>query len=569
VSDGTSAPGRFGNYVVERRLGSGGQADVFLARDVVLRRSVALKILHPSGDDAANLRAVEEARLIATLDHPGIVRVHHVERVAGVWAIAMEYVDGGSLETRVEGGGAMTVDAGLRVVAAVADALEHAHRIGVVHRDVKPQNVLLTRAGHVKLADFGLAMLRGRPGPAAAVGTPSFVAPEVWLGQPPGPASDLYALGATLVYLLGGGGPFPSARTVADIRNAHLRQAPAIPATVPPPVRALIERCLAKAPADRFASGAALATAAQDVRADLAGERAPRPRAVGTVPPAPAGRDLEHAVADLPPFADARSGLAAALTAGTPVVILAGSRREITARVARTSVAAIASRFTVAARCRLAGAGPLLAAAVARPLRIAASTGPRWSDAVLAAVQPAAPVALHAIVEVELERALTQGEIHDLRHLARCAEGRAVHVVVTCDPALAEQVVIAFAGAGLGYLVRVVRIAEQTAAHVREHVLLWTRHCSDGGVAWTPDALALIAHLVLAEGCDLDRLLHNAVAIARAARMPLVTSWCVTGGAAHPEPLAGPADIAEGWRSRPHTWPSPDALAALRRARHR
>jgi tRNA A-37 threonylcarbamoyl transferase component Bud32 len=567
VTDGSSGPGRIGNYVVERRLGSGAQADVFLARDVVLRRSVALKILHPSGDDAANLRAVEEARLIATLDHPGIVRVHHVERVAGVWAIAMEYVDGGSLETRIQRGGAMTVDAGLRVIAAVAEALEHAHRIGVVHRDVKPQNLLLTRSGHVKLADFGLAVLRGQPGPSQPVGTPSFVAPEVWLGQPPAPASDVYALGATLLYLLGGAGPFPTARTVADIRDAHLHRAPAIASTLPPSVRALIERCLAKAPAGRFRSAAALATAAEAARAELAGERTPRPRAVGTVPPEPESRDLELAVADLPPFADARSGLAGALTAGAPVVVLAGGRREVTARVARTSIEAIASRFTVAARCRLAGEQPLLAAAVARALHIAASSGPRWSDAVLAAVQPAAPVAQHAILEVELDRALTLGEIHDLRHLARCAEGRAVHVVVTCQPALADQVVTAFAGAGLGYLVRVVHIADQTAAHVREHALLWTRHCTDGRVAWTPDALALIAHLVLAEGCDLARLLHNAVAIARAARMPLVTSWCVTGGAAHPEPLTGPADIAEDWRSPPRTWPSPAALEALRRAR--
>jgi tRNA A-37 threonylcarbamoyl transferase component Bud32 len=564
VTDGAPVPGRLGNYVVERRLGSGGQADVFLARDVVLRRPVALKILHPSEDDATNLRAVEEARLVATLDHPGIVRVHHVERVGGVWAIAMEYVDGESLDARVEREGPMTAAAALRVVAAVADALEHAHRIGVVHRDVKPQNLLVGRGGRVKLADFGLAVLRGHAAAAQPVGTPSFVAPEVWLGAAPGPASDLYALGATLVYLLAGAGPFPAARTLAEIRDAHLRAAPAIPAGWPREVRALVERCLAKAPDARFGSAAALAATAEAARAALAGAEAPRPRAVGTVPPEPT-RDLEHAVADLPPFADARSDLATALTAGAPVVVLAGRRGDLTARVAHTSLEAIASRFSVVARCRLAGEGALTRV-VGRALGITAGAGPRWSDAVLAAVRPAG-MALHAIIELELERELALGEVHDLRHLARCAEGRGAHVVLTCEPSLAEQVGLAFAGAGLGYLVRTVRIAEPTPADVREHALLWARHAAGSALTWTPDALALVAHLVLREGGDVERILHNATAIARAARMPMVTSWCITGGAAHPAPIASDADIDPGWRSPPRSWPSPDVLELLRRAR--
>jgi tRNA A-37 threonylcarbamoyl transferase component Bud32 len=204
VTDGAPVPGRLGNYVVERRLGSGGQADVFLARDVVLRRPVALRILHPSEDDAANLRAVEEARLVATLDHPGIVRVHHVERVGGVWAIAMEYVDGESLEARVEREGPMTAAAALRVVAAVADALEHAHRIGVVHRDVKPQNILVRPDLSAVLVDFGIARDSLRPvsltRTGARVGTPGYMAPEQLAGRVGeiGARTDVFALGLVL-----------------------------------------------------------------------------------------------------------------------------------------------------------------------------------------------------------------------------------------------------------------------------------------------------------------------------------------------------------------------------------
>src|SRR5215470_5116713 len=124
---------RVGNYIVERRLGSGGQADVFLARDVVLRRLVALKVLHRTTSAGQNVRGLEEARLIATLDHPNIVRVFHVELSEGVWYMAMEYVDGGNLELRVTRAGALDPGRALRYALVVADALQHAHQIGVIH----------------------------------------------------------------------------------------------------------------------------------------------------------------------------------------------------------------------------------------------------------------------------------------------------------------------------------------------------------------------------------------------------------------------------------------------------
>src|SRR5688572_12617263 len=175
---------RVGNYIIERRLGSGGQADVFLARDVVLRRLVALKVLHRTTGPNNAVRGLEEARLIATLDHPNILRVHHVELSEGVWYMAMEYVDGGNMELRVWRLGALDPIRALRYTAAVSDALQHAHKIGVLHRDVKPQNLLETRSGVLKLADFGLAgwrkeSLESTVKPVRLLGTPQYLAPEM------------------------------------------------------------------------------------------------------------------------------------------------------------------------------------------------------------------------------------------------------------------------------------------------------------------------------------------------------------------------------------------------------
>src|SRR6185503_14482103 len=220
---GTSRPRihegtRLGHYLVERGLGSGGEATVLLARDVILRRKVALKILHGNEDEPSTIRGLNEARLIAKLDHPNIVRVYHVEHSHGVWFMAMEYIDGGNLGERVRRLGAMDPVRALRAALAVAGALDHAHQTGVVHRDLKPQNLLVSRTGAIKLADFGLAAVaclqraeggrRHQSGPR--VGTPLFAAPELWSGKPATPSSDLYSLGACLYFFLAARAPFTS-----------------------------------------------------------------------------------------------------------------------------------------------------------------------------------------------------------------------------------------------------------------------------------------------------------------------------------------------------------------------
>ena len=143
------------NYVIDSVLGRGAEGSVFLARDTLLGRQVALKTLRVA--EIGETRGVEEARLLASLEHPHILRVYHTKRHHGVWFVVSEYLGGGSLQARVERTGPLPIPQALELMAQIASALSHVHASGIVHRDVKPQNMLLSQAGQLKLADFGLA----------------------------------------------------------------------------------------------------------------------------------------------------------------------------------------------------------------------------------------------------------------------------------------------------------------------------------------------------------------------------------------------------------------------------
>jgi len=259
------APGRAyaapAKYEALRVLGSGGTGTVVLARDRHLGRLVALKFLREGGAAASwsfeHFRA--EARRLARLAHPAIVAVHEFDVCDGRPYLAMDYVDGGSLaRARLE------PRALARALRGVVDALAHAHRLGIVHRDVKPENVLLDRRGRAFLCDFGMASgvcQRGAP----VGGTPLTMSPEQTRGEPVGPASDVFSLGVTLYRQLTGRWPF-ARRTVADVLHAIQHEEPPAPRALAPEVPAALERivqgCLVKEPAlrtrDMDALGAAL-----------------------------------------------------------------------------------------------------------------------------------------------------------------------------------------------------------------------------------------------------------------------------------------------------------------------
>jgi protein kinase-like protein len=578
---------RVGNYIVERRLGAGGQADVFLARDVVLRRLVALKVLHRSSGPSQNVRGLEEARLIATLDHPNIVRVHHVELSEGVWYMAMEYVDGGNLELRVTRAGALDPVRALRHALVVADALQHAHKIGVVHRDVKPQNLLETRAGVLKLADFGLAGLRqesldntGKP--VRLVGTPQYLAPEMWLGENATAKSDIYGLGATLYFMLTGRPPFP-AKTVRDLRHAHLTETPAMAADTPAAAAEVVLHCMAKNPADRPASASALCDEIQDALGVITGDRRKRvtPRPTGPMgaagsSPSAAGElaafynHSTRAAADaaalrLPVFAAVRAHLEEALAAGAPIVVFHGAQPDGLKAMVRAAVdRAEERRFYVAARTVLNAASPL-APRLVEQLHLGQWPLPAWHDRVCAELVPEASgsASLPSLMEIDVRRPLNGAEATDLIELGRRAEGKAIVFLIITDGITAGHLLREVDASGFAFLVRGVAFPELSDEERGEYVRTWTHQATGDRVRWTDDAIRLLRHTELSKKRPAIRLMHNAIMIAGGAGMRLVTTWSVLGAESHPDMLQTFNDVAPAWRQRPACWPGSDLLALL------
>jgi eukaryotic-like serine/threonine-protein kinase len=280
-------------YRLDRLLGRGGFARVYLATDLRLGRAVAVKILDPShAADGDFLRRFDsEARSLASLDHPHILAIHDYGEAAGTAYLVMPLITGGSLAAhlaRIGRADTAQVASWLRQAAA---ALDHAHARGIVHRDVKPQNMLLRDDGHLLLADFGIAKALaadGLPSTTHAIGTLAYMAPEQFDGRV-GPASDVYALGCVLCELLTGAPPYIG--TTEQIMRGHILSLPPSLAergadNVPPAVQAILDRALAKAPTARFESAGDLARAFA-AAVDSAGaipERSPHERTTMVAP---------------------------------------------------------------------------------------------------------------------------------------------------------------------------------------------------------------------------------------------------------------------------------------------
>ena len=285
--------GRLGDrFVLVRELGSGGMSCVFLGRDEVLDRPVAVKVVEPDPDDPeAGLRFRREGRAAARLSHPNIVRVFDAgeDELDGreVSYIVIEYVPGGDFKDLMDRCGPLPETLLSRVGADVASGLAHAHERGIVHRDIKPRNILLDERGSPKLADFGIARAldgttsHNRPG--AYLGTAAYSSPEQLCGERVTPESDVYSLGATLYHAAAGEPPFSG--NSLEVANQHISEPPTPPrergAHIGEGLEALILGCLAKDPGERpdavrlrdglLQSGAAEATAALAEPATRAG----------------------------------------------------------------------------------------------------------------------------------------------------------------------------------------------------------------------------------------------------------------------------------------------------------
>ncbi len=259
---------RLGRYVLSRKLGAGGMAEVWEAFDEGLHRSVAVKVVRDEIADELEFRErfVREARLAAQLEHPRILPIYDFGTEAGVTYLVMPLLPGGSLKELIQG--PMPGEEAVEALSAIAAALDHAHSRGVLHRDVKPSNVLVDASGSLLLADFGLAKNTEVSSELTAagmvVGTPAYMAPEQAIGRSVDPRADQYALGIVAFELLTGRTPFRSESPFA-VLDKHLREAPPPPSSfvpgLPPEVDTVLAKALSKKPQDRYGTCREMVTA--------------------------------------------------------------------------------------------------------------------------------------------------------------------------------------------------------------------------------------------------------------------------------------------------------------------
>ena len=261
-----------GRYILTERLGAGGMGEVWRATDEVLGRTVAVKLVLPALlDDAEFLRRfLAEARAMASVRHPAVVAIHDFGEANGRAYLVMEYVPSEPLSRVLGRAGRLGVATTLELVAQAAEALQAVHDQGIVHRDVKPANLLLRPDGTVVLTDFGIAATPGRTaltGPGAVLGTPSYLAPEQVLGAPATPRTDVYALGLVAYECLAGRRPFVADNPYAVAMQRVHQAPPPLGPDVPAPVAAVVQRALAIDPDHRWTSAAEFAAAVRNAPA--------------------------------------------------------------------------------------------------------------------------------------------------------------------------------------------------------------------------------------------------------------------------------------------------------------
>jgi serine/threonine protein kinase len=362
-----SAPGSVGRYEILREIGRGGMATVYLARQTHLGRLVALKELSAlaAADATAACRFVRESRLAGSLNHPNIVTVHDFFEHRATPYIAMEYLERGSLRPLMN---ALTFAQIAGVIEGLLAGLAHAHDKGVVHRDVKPENLMIAGESRVKIADFGIAKATHEAQVATfltatgtTIGTPTYMAPEQAMGLEVGPWTDLYAVGMIAFELLAGRTPFDSSGTPMAILLRHVNERPlaltSLDASADPRLSEWIDRLLATDPEDRMRSAATAWLAFEEIVLDRLGSRwrrdapldpAPADRTPRTMQlPGTAQRDERAIPTAMPPRA------AAAAVAAAPGRRQDGRRLRALARslvLVMALAVAIAAALTIAPR---------------------------------------------------------------------------------------------------------------------------------------------------------------------------------------------------------------------------
>lgn len=313
-----------GRYQLGNRIAIGGMGEVWQATDLVIGRTVAIKILKDEylGDPGFLERFRAEARHAALVNHEGIANVFDYGEEDGSAFLVMELVPGEALSSILEREHVLPTDRVLDIVAQTASALQAAHQAGLVHRDIKPGNLLITPDGHVKITDFGIARIADQVPLTATgqvMGTVQYLSPEQASGHPASPSTDIYSLGIVAYECLAGRRPFTGESQVA-IAMAQINEAPPeLPVTIAEPVRNLVYACIAKRPEDRPATAAHLARAAQALRrGDVAGAVAAVPGVAGHDPISAFANDTQTATRLLSAGAVVGGAVAAPTTATVP-----------------------------------------------------------------------------------------------------------------------------------------------------------------------------------------------------------------------------------------------------------
>ena len=250
-----------GRYRLVSQHGSGGMSVIYKATDIALGRTVAIKILRPSltNDNSFLVRFRQEARNVANLAHPNIVTVHDVGQDGNTYYMVMEFIDGPDLKKVIKSSGPLSVERTLHIVIQMCQGIGYAHRAGLVHADVKPQNILMAESDRVKVTDFGiaqaLALTKPQERQKIVWGSPHYFAPEQAQGEYPTPASDVYSIGIVMFEMLTGRLPFQGGDQ-QELALAHIRDAPPriteLNAQVPPSLDHIVQKVLAKDPQARF-----------------------------------------------------------------------------------------------------------------------------------------------------------------------------------------------------------------------------------------------------------------------------------------------------------------------------
>src|SRR5262245_22406408 len=284
-----------GHYRIDAPLGAGGMGVVYRAYDTKLERTVAVKLVGERASDEATAheRLLREARTASALNHPNVCTIHEVGEADGQVYVVMEHVQGRPLSALLPE--AQPPEAVVRYGIQIADALAHAHQHGIVHRDLKTSNVMLTPQGRIKVLDFGLAKRQYADARSQAethstaelseagslAGTLHYLAPEVLRGQPADARSDIWALGVTLYELASGSLPFRG-RTPFEVTHAILGEAPApLPLGVQAALRSVIARCLAKEPGERYQQAVEVRAALEAIQSGSIELPAPVPLSQG------------------------------------------------------------------------------------------------------------------------------------------------------------------------------------------------------------------------------------------------------------------------------------------------